>query len=250
MAVLHGGPGAPGGVAPLACELARSRGVLEPLQTRDSIAGQLKELRAVVDEHGDPPLCIIGWSWGAWLGYLFAARHPSLVGKLILVGSGPFAEEYVPAIERTRLSRLSAADRAELEALQGALADPTVLDKDALLARFGALFARIDAYDPLPSNEPERMDVQFDIFNRVWSEAGELRASGELLRVGKQIHCEVVAIHGDYDPHPAIGVSEPLAGVIERFRFVLIERCGHQPWAERAAREEFLRILEDELDCE
>jgi pimeloyl-ACP methyl ester carboxylesterase len=220
--------------------------VLEPLQTRDSIAGQLEELRMVVDEHGDPPLCIIGWSWGAWLGYLFAARYPSLVSKLILVGSGPFAEEYVPDIERTRSSRLSAANRAELETLQGALADPTVLDKDELLARFGALFARVDAYDPLPSNEAESMGVQFDIFNRVWSEAAELRASGELLRVGKQIQCEVVALHGDYDPHPAIGVREPLTRVIERFRFVLIDRCGHQPWAERAAREEFFRVLEAE----
>ena len=41
---LHGGPGAPGGVAPIARELAINHGVLEPFQTRKSINGQIKEL--------------------------------------------------------------------------------------------------------------------------------------------------------------------------------------------------------------
>lgn len=247
VAILHGGPGAPGDMAPVARELAGHRGVLEPLQTRDSISGQIEELREVIERHGSPPARIIGWSWGAWLGYLLAARYPSLVDKLILVASGPFEDAFVPGIGDTRLSRLTEEERAELEKIQTVLANGDVPDKEALLARFGALFGQADAYDPLPEDNPDSVGVDFHIFDRVWGEAAELRSSGALLDEGKRIACQVVAIHGDYDPHPARGVQEPLERVIERFRFISLERCGHKPWEERAARDKFFRLLEREL---
>ena len=44
VAVIHGGPGAPGEMAPVARELASVKGVLEPLQTADSLEGQVDEL--------------------------------------------------------------------------------------------------------------------------------------------------------------------------------------------------------------
>lgn len=63
--VLHGGPGAPGEMAPVARELSSLRGVLEPLQTASSIEGQIQELHTVLKENGDLPVTLIGWSWGA-----------------------------------------------------------------------------------------------------------------------------------------------------------------------------------------
>jgi pimeloyl-ACP methyl ester carboxylesterase len=74
-----------------------------------------------------------------------------------------------------------------------------------------------------------------------------MRRSGELLELGERVECPVVAIHGDYDPHPAAGVQEPLSTVLERFRFILLKSCGHTPWIERQARDEFYRVLEKEL---
>ncbi len=68
VAVLHGGPGAPGEMAPVAQELAHERGVLEPLQTAETVDGQVEELRAVLETHANLPVTLIGWSWGAWLG--------------------------------------------------------------------------------------------------------------------------------------------------------------------------------------
>jgi hypothetical protein len=43
VAVVHGGPGAPGEMAPVAKELSLLTGVLEPLQTADSLEGQVRE---------------------------------------------------------------------------------------------------------------------------------------------------------------------------------------------------------------
>jgi len=70
-----------------------------------------------------------------------------------------------------------------------------------------------------------------------------LRRSNRLLELGRKIRCPVVAIHGDYDPHPAAGVKEPLSRVLRDFRFVLLENCGHYPWRERLARDEFYSVL-------
>ena len=90
------------------------------------------------------------------------------------------------------------------------------------------------------------MDLRGDVYQGVWQEADEMRRSGELLALARRIRCPVVAIHGDYDPSPAEGVQEPLAAALEEFRFVLLARCGHTPWRERQARDEFYRVLKRE----
>ena len=63
--------------------------------------------------------------------------------------------------------------------------------------------------------------------------------------MAEQIECSVVAIHGDHDPHPAAGVEQPLAAILDNFQFVLLERCGHTPWKEKYAVEEFYRMLDE-----
>ena len=55
VAVIHGGPGAPGEMAPVARELSSVRGVLEPLQTATSLEGQVRELHTVLNRTGTFP---------------------------------------------------------------------------------------------------------------------------------------------------------------------------------------------------
>jgi pimeloyl-ACP methyl ester carboxylesterase len=246
VAVLHGGPGALGSMAAVARTLAAEWGVLEPLQDGLSIGAQVEELRAMLDQHADPPVMLVGSSWGAMLGLIFAAQHPALVRKLILVGSGPLDARYAAGISETRLGRLSDEERHQLDALVTTLDDPAVADKSATLAAIGALSARADGFDPIPASA-EEVDVRYEVFQRVWAEAAELRAGGGFRELARRVTCPVVAIHGDYDPHPAAGVRDPLAAILPDFRFISLERCGHEPWIERHAREEFYRILRDEL---
>ncbi|MBN1485292.1 MAG: alpha/beta hydrolase [Chloroflexia bacterium] len=250
LALVHGGPGAAGEMAPVARELAAAgRGVLEPLQTARSLDGQVEELRALLEPHAASPLTLLGFSWGAWLVFVLAARYPDLPARIILVGSGPFEQRYVAQLARTRLGRLDEGERAEFERIVQALADPAGEDKDALLARLGALADKTDTLDPLPGalKSSALLPVQGNLFQRVWQEAAELRRSGELLALGRRVACPVLAIHGDYDPHPAEGVRTPLAAVLPEFRFILLPHCGHRPWIERRARAAFYEILEREL---
>ena len=245
VAVIHGGPGAPGEMAPVARALAPRWGVLEPLQTASTLDGQVNELQTILQH--TVPVTLIGWSWGAWLSFMLAARHPETVKKLILVGSGPFEAKYAVHIMEERLRRLSAAERAEVFSLSAALDDPAVTNKSTIMARLGTIIAKADAYEPL-LHEREQLECQYQIHRRVWAEADALRRSGELLALGTKITCPVVALHGDYDPHPAEGVSEPLARVLTDFHFVLLQHCGHCPWIERQARDQFYRIIKHELE--
>jgi pimeloyl-ACP methyl ester carboxylesterase len=247
VAVLHGGPGAGGEAAPVARALAARRGVLEPIQTATTIEGQVAELRAQLEAHAALPATIVGYSWGAWLAVLAAAAHPRLARRLVLVASGPFEERYVARLREARLARLDAAGRAAFDAALAVLGDPAAPEKDAALARLGALCAAADAFDPLPWETRAADEVACDgrLFERVWGAAAELRRTGALLEAAARVRCPVVAIHGAADAHPAEGVAAPLAAAIADFRLVLLERCGHTPWLERQARGAFFEALEE-----
>ena len=246
LAVIHGGPGAPGEMAPVARELSMFTGVLEPFQTEMTLDGQVQELRSVLDRDARLPVTLVGFSWGAFLSWLTAARYPSLVSKLILVSSPPFEESYATAITRTRLERLSREERSEAQALIGQLDDPAAGDKNPLLARLGLLLSHADAFDPVPA-EDEAFHCQYDVFRGVWDEACGLRSKQVLLHMAQAIKCPVIAIHGDRDPHPAEGVNEPLSRECPDFRFILLPKCGHRPWIERNASDAFYEALLREI---
>ncbi|HWI66716.1 MAG TPA: alpha/beta hydrolase [Symbiobacteriaceae bacterium] len=247
IAVVHGGPGAPGSVAAIARELSTEHGVLEPLQTQHTVEGQVLELREVLQRHAATPVTLIGHSWGAWLAFLVAARFPALVGKLILVSSGPFEARYVADLAANRMGRLAPEERTEFQELLGRL--NSAPDKDLLMRRLEALVAKSDNYEPLPVPTEERdlLPADGEQHQAVWAEAAQLRKSGALLEHARYITCPVMAIHGDCDPHPAIGVKQPLEQRIGDFRFILLEKCGHNPWKERHARDSFYRVVRSEV---
>jgi pimeloyl-ACP methyl ester carboxylesterase len=244
-AIVHGGPGAPGAMAPVARSLSNSGiSVIEPLQTKTTIQGQIDELAETICPYS--PITLIGHSWGAWLSYLTAARYPNLVEKLILVSSGPFEFHYAESIMPTRLSRLTPDQRVQAQAYLTSMNEGTLTDE--AFAAFGAMMDEADTYCPIEEkDEIDPVPCDAKAFAGVWTEADAMRRSGELLSRASQIQCPALAIHGDYDSHPYKGVEEPLSRVLDDFRFILLKRCGHTPWEERYARDTFFAILQDEM---
>ncbi|MFH1653554.1 MAG: alpha/beta hydrolase [Pseudomonadota bacterium] len=246
VAVIHGGPGAPGEVAPIAKVLSSKKGVLEPIQTAKSVDGQVDELKELLEKEGDTPITLIGYSWGAWLAFILAARHQNLVKKLILISSGPFEKKYAANIMKTRIRHLNTEEKNEFHSLIEKLNTPDTKDDQNIVKLFGKLISKADSYDPVPYDD-EAIELQLDVFRSVWPQAERLRESGELLEMGKEIRCPVVAIHGDYDPHPYEGVKEPLSHTLTDFRLILLKNCGHHPWLEKRAKDKFYDVLRDEL---
>jgi pimeloyl-ACP methyl ester carboxylesterase len=244
--LLHGGPGAPGEMAPVAKYLSAKYAVLEPYQSKDSIAGQVEELKAQLDSCAAYPVTLVGYSWGAWLAWIFAAKYPKIVIKIILVSSAPFEDSYAAVINKTRLSRLNRAERQEAEFLLENMNNPAVRDKFKLMKRIAEIVSKSDSFNPDFKLKAEAF-IWPEIYDQIWAEAGPLRKSGELLGLSKKIKCTVSAIHGDYDPHPADGVKIPISKVKRKFNFILLKNCGHIPWIEKQAMDEFYRALENEI---
>ena len=244
--VVHGGPGAPGSLAPVARVLGRSVGVLEPWQTARSVDGQVEELARVVRRWATPPVTVIGHSWGAWLSILLTVRHPTLVGRLVLVGAAPFRARDADAVRDRRRKRLSPNERSEYETLGRRLSDPHARVSASAMRRLGTLTERVDSFAPVshrrvgPPPDPA-------LFRKVWREAEELRRRGDLLRALRHLRVPVLVLHGRYDPHPVRGVVKPLRDAGADLRVVVLERCGHEPWWERYARNRFFDRLRREV---
>jgi len=239
--ILHGGPGAAGDIASLASELGKYFGVIEPFQTGTSILSQLNELKFVIEEKAKKPIVLIGHSWGAWLGFIFASHHPELVKKLIMVGTPPFEDSYVALMRKTREERISKPNREQLDKIT----DGLKTNPKESFQKMGELISKIDSFDLLPIHD----EVYFrsDIYSSIWGEAEKMRKENQLLCLTTKISCPVVAFHGDYDPHPWRGVKIPLEERILEFKFILLEKCGHYPWKEKFARELFLKKMIEEL---
>lgn len=242
--LVHGGPGAPGEMAPVAKELSKKFGVLEPLQTKNSVNSQVEELRQQIVENANTPVVLIGWSWGAWLSFIVTAKNPDLVSKLILISSGPFEAEYAKSIMPTRLTHLTQEEGARVKVLIDIFQKENTDNKS--FQEFGELMSKADSFDPIPESG-ETIEPQSDIYESVWKEAEELRRNGGLLEYGKLIKCPVIVIHGDYDPHPFEGIRKPLTRVLKDSKFILLEDCGHHPWFEKQAKDKFYEILTREL---
>lgn len=244
--VIHGGPGAPGSIASVARELSTICGVLEPLQSEHTLNGQVEELKGILQEFGDLPVVLIGWSHGSGLSTLLTASCPDLVKKLIVIGTTPFNEKYQDEITRDRLLRLNEEERAEFFSLAEIILNPEKESRKEAMAQLFRLISVSEYYAPL-SHPDDVLEYQPDINISISREWRKLLDSNELMKIISYIKCPVVAIHGDYDVNPAEAVREQFSQFIRDFKFILLEKCGHTPWHEKYARDEFYAILKEEI---
>lgn len=243
---LHGGPGAAGSMAPVAEKLSSRRGVLEVLNRGKSIDEQVYEVYEEILRYCDLPVIIAGHSWGAWLGWIFAAKFPTLVGKLILISSGPFTAKYATGMMATRLNRLDEDEKVEFRNKMQQLSGVNPPEDEDVFNAFGKLLFKSDQYNAVAIPDDELFG--FDVYRHVWPKAEELRKSGKLLEMSHQINAPVVALHGNYDPHPFQGVFEPLRNALPDFKMHIIDKCGHYPWLEMEAKDHFYDKLVAETE--
>ena len=79
--------------------------------------------------------------------------------------------------------------------------------------------------------------------NLIWGEAANLRTEGKLITVFQRIKAPIILIQGALDPHPARGVITPLQENGVACEAYTLEKCGHSPFMEKYAKEEFYEIL-------
>jgi pimeloyl-ACP methyl ester carboxylesterase len=238
--LLHGGPGAPGHMAPVGRGLAGAFRVLEPFQRGSggeplTVARHVADLHAIAAPLGRPAL--VGSSWGAMLALAYAAAHPEAAGPLVLVGCGTFDLAARARFKEILEKRMDAGLRRRFDALEQEIADP-----DARLAARGELLTPLYAFDPLPE------DVGFlgcdaRAHEETWRDMLRLQADGTYPAAFAAIESPVLMLHGAFDPHPGPMIRACLEPFVRRLEYLELARCGHYPWHERGAREEFFAVL-------
>lgn len=218
---LHGGPGAPGSMAPLARALGDEFVVLEPLQRPSggeplTVARHVADLHDIVESLGAsvrPGL--VGSSWGAMLALAYAAEHPGRASSIVAIGSGTF-----DLAARARLREILAERRArDVEA-------PYTFER----GEGGPLDGDEGSFDKRGHHE-------------TWDDMVRLQAAGVYPQAFAAIAEPVLMLHGAYDPHPGTMIRDGLAPYIPQLEYREWERCGHYPWLEKHARDHFYRVL-------
>lgn len=245
VALLHGGPGAPGYMAPLANELSDTFLVLEPLQRPSNdepltVARHVADLHELVERHSaDAGPALVGHSWGAMLALAYAAAHPGRAASLVLIGCGTF-----DAASRDRMRAiLSERLTDDLRLRIDRLADDCP-DADERLTRLGKLMEPLYSHE-LVAVEAESETCDARAHHESWNDMMRLAETGVYPAAFGTISAPAIMLHGSVDPHPGRMIWESLKPHLPQLEYREWECCGHYPWRERAVREEFLAFLRE-----
>jgi pimeloyl-ACP methyl ester carboxylesterase len=246
--VLHGGPGAPGSAAGLARGLADSFRVIEPWQRGSggeplTVARHEADLHELVQAfHEETSPAIVGESWGAMLALSYAASHPESAGPLVLVGCGTFDPEARARIREILDERMNDDLRSRLENLEREYPDPG----ERLRHQFELIRPLYD-YDPVPEEPEETEAFDHRAHTETWNDMVRLQEAGVYPAAFAAITSPVLMLHGDYDPHPGKMIYQSLEPFIPHLEYREFRQCGHSPWRERNAKEEFFGAIKEFL---
>ena len=248
--LLHGGPGAPGETAPVARHLSKNFRIFEPLQRLSgdvplTVALHVDDLHNVLQGIPDgEKIRLVGFSWGAMLALTYAARHPERIERLILIGCGTFDEQsrriYIDNIAR----RMKPGEQKRIKQIEGLL----VMEKDRerrnkFFTELGAIYSRTQSFKPYGDCFNDVLCLDEGGFRQTWADALSLQKQNIQPAEFANIRASVTMIHGKDDPHPGKLIYKSLIRFIPDLRYFDLPRCGHKPWIEQYAKDDFYKLL-------
>jgi pimeloyl-ACP methyl ester carboxylesterase len=236
-------------MAPVARGLADSFRVLEPWQRPRggeplTVARHVEDLHEVVLRHcGGARPGVVGHSWGAMLALAYAAAHPAEAGPLVLIGCGTFDKAARSRLRQTLDARTHDRLRRRLDRIAEEFPDPG----QRMLEQQKAS-ETLYLYDPDDIEEPaDEGPLDPRGHAETWNDMLRLQEEGVYPAAFAAIRSPVLMVHGAYDPHPGGMIRAGLQPYIPHLEYCEWERCGHDPWRERGARDAFFKTLRDWL---
>jgi proline iminopeptidase len=230
------------------CTLLDQRGVGKSILHRKDaetvqLARFLDDLEQVRLHLGLEQLTLVGHSWGATYGLLYAAAFPHRVERLALVGLGPINDEMAAVAHANVLRPLSSEDLERRRILRQ--------KRDEAVARGDREASLVIDYELL------EMNSRSSFYSRGAAAASlaEMRASGSgpdrtiapllwpsvteaLSRLPErlpQVTGKVMALYGYQDFEP-ITQAYVLREWMPQTGICLLNECGHVPWREQPER--------------
>jgi pimeloyl-ACP methyl ester carboxylesterase len=172
------------------------------------------------------------------LALAYAAAHPGSVGPLVLMGCGTFDLAARARLRVTMEARMDGAMRARMEHLAEDFPDP-----NERLRALGALTLPLYSCDLVTTDQELAEDNAPTKDHQTWEDMVRLQEEGVYPAAFTAIKTPVLMIHGADDPHPGRMIRSSLEPWLPQLEYRELERCGHYPWLERAARDEFFSVL-------
>ncbi|PYO48036.1 MAG: hypothetical protein DMD72_08550 [Gemmatimonadetes bacterium] len=194
----------------------------------------VEDLGAVVTEFGLEPLSIVGYSWGAMLGLLYAIeqrRNPQLraLHRMALIDPAPLTREYRRQFE-AEFARRQASP--EIQKLRDELTASGLRERDPEAYRQRAFELGVAGYfsDPHKATDLTPFRVVARVQDSVWESLGNFN----LIRDLEGMRMPSIVIHGRDDPIPLASSSEAARAL--GTTFVVLDECGHVPYVEQPAK--------------
>jgi len=140
----------------------------------------------------------------------------------------------------TREQRITEEMREHLRNLEAECLQPA-----ERIRRMQQVFSRADDYEPIVGRNEQDMTPDFDLeaHTETWNDMLRLQAEGVYPEAFGRIKSPVLMMHGDHDPHPGRMIEAVLRRHMPQLEYHELARCGHSPWNERHARDEFFAVL-------
>jgi len=172
----------------------------------------VRDLEGFVRALALPPFVLVGMSMGGRNAMLYAARHPEMVPRLVIVDIGPEAPPPLPP-------------------RPDAPQDPGVFDSVQQVADF------LRAQDPYPPEDYRQRVAAHSVRQREdgkyvwkWHEGllwGPSPAEGNYWEVVRAIQCPTLVVRGAESPILPREMAERMVGALRDGRLVEIPRAGH-----------------------
>jgi len=204
----------------------------------------VEDLGAVVEEFGLDPLSIVGYSWGAILGLLYAIEHrvnPHLPApeRIALISPGPLTREYRREFEAEFARRQQSP---EIQRMRDELAASGLREKDPEAHRQRAFELGVAGYfsDPRRATDLTPFRVVGRVQESVWESLGDF----DLISGLQGIKIPSIIVSGRDDPIPLASSSEAASAL--GTNLVVLDECGHVPYVEQP--QGLFRALDPFLD--
>jgi len=205
-----------------------------------NIAAYVSDLFQLMKVRGDSKAILLGESWGGLLAQAFAATHPQLVAKLILVASAPPSYKFWHVLEDNQYARSSQNEKDSMQLLQRIFEKktPAALDQlkqthpeDAAVKayyQFVTILHRNHYYNR--SHIDPEFDVAFYNFNFQpipFIDKDVLENKRDYTAQLKKLFIPVLIIYGRQDDQGESTFQEQIASFKNK-KVVVLEKCGHE----------------------